>query len=65
MSRLRLLQAAAAAEKAWMTEVEAIFGVRNATFARYQDRGAGEPGSQLRVLYDAFVAARAAYQATH
>ena len=30
MSKLRLLQAAAVAEKAWMAEVEQIFGARDA-----------------------------------
>ena len=64
MSRLRLLQAAATAEKAWMAEVESIFGARDASYARYQDRATGEPGSQLRILHEAFVSARAAYKAT-
>lgn len=61
MSRLRLLQAAATAEKAWMAEVQEIFGARDASFARYQDRAQGEPGSHLRNLYNSYATARDAY----
>jgi hypothetical protein len=61
MSKLRLLQAAATAEKAWMVEVEALFGARNASYARFQDRANGEPGTQLRALYEAYAKARDAY----
>jgi hypothetical protein len=61
MSRLRLLQAASIAEKAWMDEVQAVFGVRDASYARFQERANGEPGSRLRTLYDAYKKARAAY----
>ena len=61
LSRLRLLQAAADAEKSWMLEVQAVFGRRDATYARYQDRARGEPGSRLRELYKAYESARAAY----
>lgn len=63
MSKLRLLQAAAVAEKAWMAEVEAVFGARDASYARFQERASGDPGSPLRALHDAYVKARAAYQA--
>ena len=61
MSKLRLLQAASAAEKTWMLEVQAVFGVREASYARYQDRAMGDPGSRLRELYKAYESARAAY----
>ena len=60
MSKLRLLQASSAADKAWMTEVVAVFG-RDAGLARFQDRANGEPGSRLRELYNGYVAAREAY----
>jgi hypothetical protein len=63
MSKLRLLQEAAVAERAWMAEVEAVFGARDASYARFQERASGEPGSSLRALHDAYVSARAAYQA--
>jgi len=63
VSKLRLLQAAAVAEKAWMAEVEAVFGARDASYARFQERASGDPGSLLRDLHDAYVKARAAYQA--
>jgi len=61
MSKLRLLQAAAIAEKAWMQEVQAVFGARDASYARFQERANGEPGSRLRSLHDAYKKARAAY----
>ena len=64
VSRLRLLQAAADAEKSWMLEVQTAFGTRDASYARYQDRAMGEPGSRLRELYDAYMTARDAYAAT-
>ena len=60
MSKLRLLQASSAADKAWMTEVVAVFG-RDAGLARFQDRANGEAGSRLRELYNGYVAARDAY----
>lgn len=63
MSKLRLLQAAAVAEKAWMAEVETVFGARDASYARFQERASGDPGSLLRTLHDDYVKARAAYQA--
>jgi hypothetical protein len=63
MSKLRLLQASAAAEKAWMAEVAAVFGARDASYARFQDRASGDPGSSLRTLHDAYAKAWAAYQA--
>ncbi len=63
MSKLRLLQASAAAERAWMAEVEVVFGARDASFARFQERASGDPGSLLRALHDAYVKARAAYEA--
>ena len=63
MSKLRLLQASAAAEKAWMAEVRVVFGARDASYARFQDRASGDPGSLLRTLHDTYTKAWAAYQA--
>lgn len=62
MSRLRLLQAAASAEQAWMAEIQAIFGARYANLERTNGRANGEAGSRLRVLHDAFMRARVAYK---
>lgn len=61
MSKLRLLQAATAADKAWMAEVVAVFGERESGMARFQERANGEPGSKLRTLYNEYVSAREAY----
>jgi|CXWL01.1.fsa_nt_gi hypothetical protein len=61
MSKLSLLQASSAADKAWMAEVVAVLGERDAGMARFQERASGEPGSRLRTLYNAYVAARDAY----
>ena len=61
MSKLRLLQDATAADKAWMAEVAAVFGERDAGLARFHGRATGEPGSRLRELYDRYVKARDAY----
>jgi hypothetical protein len=61
MSKLRLLQESTAADKAWMAEVAAVFGEREADLARVQGRANGEPGSRLRELYDCYVKARDAY----
>ena len=63
MSKLRLLQEATAADKAWMAEVAAVFGEREAGLARFQGRANGEPGSHLRELYDQYVKTRDAYRA--
>lgn len=63
MSKLRLLQEATAADKAWMAEVAAVFGAREAGMARFQGRAKGEPGSRLRELYDCYMKARDAYRA--
>ena len=62
-SRLQLLQEATATDKAWMAEVAAIFGAREAGLARFQGLATGEPGSRLRQLYDGYVKARDAYAA--
>jgi hypothetical protein len=62
MSKLRLLQESTAADRAWMAEVAAVFGERDAGLARFQGRATGEPGSRLRELYNRYVAARDAYQ---
>ena len=62
MSKLRLHLDSAAADKAWMAEVAAVFGERDAGLARFQGRATGEPGSRLRELYNAYVTARDAYQ---
>jgi hypothetical protein len=63
MSKISLWQAAIAADKAWMVEVVAEFGERNAGLARFQDRANGQPGTRLRQLYNSYVAARDAYSA--
>lgn len=63
MSKLRLLQEASVAEKAWMKEVTAVFGASDAGMARFQGRATGEPGSRLRELYNAYVKVRDAYAA--
>jgi len=63
MSKLKLLQEFTQADKAWMAEVRAVFGDREAGMARFHGRATGEPGSRLRDLYDRYVKARAAYDA--
>lgn len=63
MSRFRLLLEARAADKAWMTEVIAVFGERDAGMARFDERANGEPGTRLRELYNLHVMARDAYMA--
>lgn len=63
MSKLKLLQEATAADKAWMAEVALVFGEREAGLARFHGRATGEPGSRLRELYTAYVRARDAYSA--
>lgn len=63
MSKLRLHQEFTAADKAWMEEVAAVFGEREAGMARFHDRATGEPGSRLRELYDHYKRARDAYNA--
>lgn len=63
MSKLRLLQASAAADKAWMIEVRKLFGDRDAGMARFHGRATGEPGTRLRELYESYVKARDAYGA--
>ena len=63
MSKLRLLQESTAADKAWMAEVAAVFGDREAGLTRFQGRATGEPGSRLRELYDCYVKGRDAYGA--
>lgn len=64
VSRLRLMQDMTEAETAWMTELRKVFGERDAGLVRFQDRGAGEPGSHLNTLYLAFVASRDRYTAS-
>ena len=56
------MQDATAADKAWMAEVVAVFGEREAGMARFEERANGEPGSRLRELYNQYVAARDAYK---
>lgn len=63
MSKLKLLQESTEADKAWMTEVRAVFGERDAGMARFHGRATGEPGTRLRELYDRYVKARDAYEA--
>lgn len=64
MGRLDLLRAVTDAEKAWMTEVLAEFGERDANLARFQDRAQGVFGSKLRELHDRYQAAYAAYKSS-
>jgi hypothetical protein len=63
VSRVRLMQASKAAENAWLAEVEAVLGVREASLARYQGRANGAPGSRMNDLYNRFIAAQSAYTA--
>ena len=63
MSKFWLLQESTAADRAWMAEVRAVFGEREAGLARFQGRANGEPGTRLRELYDRYVKARDAYNA--
>ncbi|HYD72305.1 MAG TPA: hypothetical protein VEF55_04155 [Candidatus Binatia bacterium] len=63
MSKLKLHQELAAADKAWMAEVAVVFGEREAGMARFHDRANGAPGSRLRELYNLYVKARDAYDA--
>lgn len=63
MSKLRLHQNSAAADRAWMAEVAVVFGEKDAGLARFQGRANGEPGTRLRELYDCYVKARDAYDA--
>ena len=63
MSKLRLLQEATAADRAWMSEVVAIFGEREAGIARFHGRATGDPGSRLRELYAEYIKTRDAYEA--
>ncbi len=46
------IRTATAADDAWSAELVARFG-KDAGDARYQRRGEGEPGSPLRMAYDA------------
>ena len=64
MGRLDLLRAASEAEKAWMAEVLAQFGARDADMARFQERANGTRGSELRKLHDRYQAAYAAYKSS-
>ena len=64
MGRLELLRAANEAEQAWMSEVLAEFGARDANMARFQDRAKGKHCSELRKLHDRYQAAYAAYKSS-
>jgi hypothetical protein len=61
MTRLQLLRASKEADEAWMAEVVAVFGARDADMARFQNRANGEPGTRLNDLYRAYVRTRDAY----
>jgi hypothetical protein len=63
MSKLRLLQDATEADRAWMAEVRSQFGDREAGMARFHGRATGEPGTRLRELYNEYVKTRDAYNA--
>jgi len=56
-------EAALAADKAWSDELILRFG-KNAGDIRYTEKGAGSPGSELRRLCDAKLAADKAWQQT-
>lgn len=62
ISKVRLLQASKAAENAWLAEVEAVLGAREASLARYQGRANGAPGTRLNDLYNRFIAAQDEYK---
>ena len=64
MGRIDLLRAVSEAEKAWMDEVLAEFGDRDAGLARFQERSKGEEGSKLRKLHDRYQRAFAAYKSS-
>lgn len=51
------------ADDAWSAELQRVFG-KDAGQARYEPRGKGEEGSELRRLHDTRDAARAAWHAT-
>lgn len=61
-SREDLYRAAMAADDAWSDELQRLFGKR-AGDARYTREGKGEPGTDLRRLHDAKLAADAAMRA--
>ncbi|MET0545949.1 MAG: hypothetical protein ABWZ40_06535 [Caulobacterales bacterium] len=63
ISKVRLMQASTEAEKAWMVEVVAVLGAKDAQMARYQERANGKPGTRLNQLYNTYIAARDAYMA--
>lgn len=50
------------ADDAWQAEINRVFGERSN--ARYLDCGKGEPGTLLRSLYEARMAAKAAWRAS-
>lgn len=52
-----LTRASHAADDAWMAELYRLFGRDAGHHERYSPEGKGEPGSHLRALYDAKVAA--------
>jgi len=64
ISRLHLMRDMATAEAAWMNEVRDVFGERDASMMRFQDRAAGKAGTRLNTLYLAFVASRDRYKAS-
>ena len=49
------------ADDAWGDELRRVFG-KNAGQARYETRGKGEPGSELRRLHDAREQARVTWR---
>jgi hypothetical protein len=57
-----LHRAAQATDDAWQEALQAAFGKR-AGDVRYTKAGQGEPGSELRRLYDARTAAQEAWHA--
>lgn len=63
MATENLYAVALAADQAWGDELRRLFG-KNAGDIRYTKRGQGEPGSELRRLHDAKLAADAALRAS-
>jgi hypothetical protein len=63
MTTENLYSIALAADEAWSAELHRLFG-KNAGDVRYTRRGHGEPGSELRRLHDAKLAADEALRAS-
>jgi hypothetical protein len=62
MTTINAYLAAVTADDRWHAELVRIYGRRNAANVRYTKAASGEPGSNLRYLYDARQAAREAWE---